>query len=171
MAGSELIVHALPMVEVDGDTNIPTVVTYAKEGIRVGREAIVASKKPGGLINEDFKIDLGSYEPTAVKRKRFRTQAGTEKSAAEITSDFLNELLNRTRHWLSFNGLDVAPSILLAEPLKDPNQPNWIPNYRANLQRILVGKGFDKSKIDFLPEPFAVFQILPLRLSSSCSCG
>ncbi|WP_353062256.1 hypothetical protein RBB77_13200 [Tunturibacter psychrotolerans] len=146
------------MVEVDGDTNIPTVINYSGEGVKVGRQAITVSSRPGGLLNEDFKIDLGSYDPKTLIRKRFRIQSGSEKSAAEITSDFLNELLNRTRRWLSLNGLDIAPSILLAEPLKDPDQPNWIPNYRANLTRIFVGKGFDKSKIDFLPEPFAVFQ-------------
>lgn len=32
----------------------------------------------------------------------------------------------------------------------------WLSNYRRNLQRLLSSKGFQN--IDFLPEPFAVFQ-------------
>jgi len=60
---------------------------------------------------------------------------------------------------MSQAGLTGAPSILLAEPLALEGtlvSPEWLANYRSNLRRILVGKGFDT--IDFLPEPFAVFQ-------------
>jgi molecular chaperone DnaK (HSP70) len=32
----------------------------------------------------------------------------------------------------------------------------WLANYRTNVRRILQGKGFDN--VDFLPEPFAVYQ-------------
>ena len=33
---------------------------------------------------------------------------------------------------------------------------NWVANYRTNIRRILEGKGFEN--VDFLPEPFAVYQ-------------
>ncbi|MGC1421037.1 MAG: hypothetical protein WA354_03265 [Terracidiphilus sp.] len=89
MAESELIVHALPMVELNGATNIPTVVTYSKSRTIIGQEAQALSREDNSILNEDFKIDLGNYEPTAVKRKRFATSLSVEKSAAEITADFL----------------------------------------------------------------------------------
>jgi hypothetical protein len=155
---TELIVHSMPMIEVAGETNIPTVLAYMSGKTAVGQEAINLSKSSNLILNEDFKIDLGNYEPSRVQRKRFMTGSGDEKSAAELTSDFLTVIISKTREWLAFHGLSVAPSILLAEPLKDPKRPEWIQNYRANIERILSGKGFEKKQIDFLPEPFAVFQ-------------
>lgn len=154
----ELIVHTTPMVDVNGSTNIPTVVFYNSGAYTVGAEAIELAKSRGGLLNEDFKVDLGMYDPSRTTRKRFATNSGQAKSAGELTADFISAVLSSARSWLAFNGLDVAPSILLAEPLKDPKNPDWIKNYRSSLERILLGKGFTKKQIDFLPEPFAVFQ-------------
>ncbi len=75
--------------------------------------------------------------------------------------------------------LKLAPSIMVAEPLSmltETNVPatapkeglqqrqgelvsrDWLQNYRSNIKRILIGKGFNEERIKFLPEPFAVFQ-------------
>src|SRR5437762_8666076 len=50
-------------------------------------------------------------------------------------------------------------NILVAEPLAMQDElvdENWVANYRTNIRRILEGKGFEN--VDFLPEPFAVYQ-------------
>src|SRR5262249_44940507 len=51
-------------------------------------------------------------------------------------------------------------AILLAEPLSMGGQlasEEWLSNYRRNIERILTGRP-GLAKIDFLPEPFDVFQ-------------
>lgn len=158
MSSYELIVHSTPMVEVEGETSIPTVLSYTGGRCIIGHDALESVKKSPAILNEDFKLDLGNYDPSASRRKRFPTESGTDKSAGELTSDFFNELIKQVNTWLVFHGLEASPSLLLAEPLKDPREPDWIKNYRSNIERILIGKGFTKEQIDFLPEPFAVFQ-------------
>jgi hypothetical protein len=108
------------------------------------------------------------------------TAAGDKNSAAELTADFIHELLIRVTKWMDQRELKVAPSILVAEPLSMLTEANrrarlladeqsemkqgelvtkdWLQHYRNNLKRILLGKGFNEDRIKFLPEPFAVFQ-------------
>jgi len=175
-----LLVNAIDLVEVDGSTNIPTVLYYRKgKAPAIGGEALSLTQARREL-NEDFKIDLGNAKPgTATDRRTFPTASGDKKSAAELTADFIHELLGRVNRWLADSDLTVAPSIIVAEPLslltessmsdgsKSPSgtakdtglvSKDWLQNYRSNIKRILVGKGFADDKIQFLPEPFAVFQ-------------
>lgn len=64
------------------------------------------------------------------------------------------------------SGIDQATRLMLAEPLNMHSEANseWLSNYRANLRDILRGvkfKGSDRfafEDVEFLPEPFAVFQ-------------
>ncbi len=156
----EFFIHAVQMVEMEGNPNIPTVLLY-----RSGNEVLIGSaaiEEAGSRdeLNEDFKVDLGEIDPESAKPRRlFITALGTPKSAASLTSDFLHKVLKHTREWIANTGVTKTTSILLAEPLTLQDEhvsPDWLSNYRNNLRRILLGKGF--STIDFLPEPFAVFQ-------------
>lgn len=159
MPATELLVLSTPMIEVENDPHIPTVVSYVGGKPVIGHEALAQARKQSLTVNEDFKIDLGDLEPGgSSRRRRFQTANGEQKSAAELTADFLEVTLTKVKLWLADNGLDVAPSLLIAEPLKNPQKPEWLANYRSNLIRILQGKGFKKEEIAFLPEPFAVFQ-------------
>jgi hypothetical protein len=93
-----------------------------------------------------------------LSRQRFKTATGEQKSAAALTNDFMDELIKGVNSWLDSTGLHKASKILLAEPIsmqEDVASPTWLSNYRQNLKRVLHGKIAD---IDFLPEPFAVFQ-------------
>ncbi|MGE0454006.1 MAG: Hsp70 family protein [Vicinamibacteria bacterium] len=129
-----------------------------------GRVLIGSAARSGAIgssqVNEDFKIELGQSDPTsAAPKRRFRTSQDFTKTPAELTSDFLHQVLAHTTRWLELQGYSKSPNILLAEPIAMQSglvESDWLSNYRRNLQRILVGKGF--SHIDFLPEPFAVFQ-------------
>ncbi len=161
MAKKDLFINSVQLVEVDGSANVPTVLYYKRKGFLIGSEAIARASNLDQL-NEDFKIDLGQYHPTSAKvRARFPTAGSDKKSAAELTADFLGELLRRTDTWMDISALAglEGTSVLLAEPLSLESElagPDWLSNYRKNVQRILAGKGFET--VDFLPEPFAVFQ-------------
>jgi len=155
----DFFINAVQMVEVEGSANIPTVLLYDRsQRVLIGFLALMEGVAED--LNEEFKLDLGNVDPESKKaRTPFFTATGIPKSAAELTADFLNVLIKDVRRWMSQTGLAGAPSILLAEPLALEGElvsPEWLANYRSNLRRILAGKGFET--IDFLPEPFAVFQ-------------
>jgi hypothetical protein len=176
-----LLINAIDLVEIDRSTNIPTALYYRKgQAPAIGSEALEL-KQARRELNEDFKIDLGNTKPgTSAPRRAYTTAAGDKKSAAELTADFIHELLLRVTKWMDQRELKVAPSIMVAEPLsmlteavgparlRTDEYPevqqgelvtkDWLQHYRSNLKRILLGKGFDEDRIKFLPEPFAVFQ-------------
>jgi hypothetical protein len=90
------------------------------------------------------------------------------KSAGEITGDFLDQLLRKVREWLPAGPSEENAGIVIAEPLTMQGvdvDETWLGNYRATIRRILTGKGFSKDRIDFMPEPFAVFQYYKYGLS------
>jgi molecular chaperone DnaK (HSP70) len=164
MADKDYFITSIPMVELQEDTHIPTVVYYGEKGkVRIGYEAKSACKDAGrDVLNEDFKIDIGKDDPAFGKTKRrFKTASGIEKSAGEITGDFLDQLLKQVREWLPGDHAAEGAGIIVAEPLTmqgETVEEAWLSNYRKTIRRILLGKGFSKDKINFMPEPFAVFQ-------------
>jgi hypothetical protein len=165
MRKKEFLINAVRMVEVEGSPNVPTSLHYTGKGrLLIGSAAIAAAERRN-QINEDFKIDLGNIEPGSAPKRMFKTSDGEKRSAAALTGDYLHEILNCTKEWLADNGISKSASILLAEPLSMQTElasSDWLSNYRRNLERILRGKrllhpdGF--KDIEFLPEPFAVFQ-------------
>jgi hypothetical protein len=81
-------------------------------------------------VNEDFKVDIGNQKPGSTSVRRFRCGDGVDRSAAELTADFLRETLMHVSDWLDRRDIRKGTNILIAEPLA----------------------------VDFLPEPFAVYQ-------------
>jgi hypothetical protein len=183
MNDKEFLVNAIELVDIGGAANIPTVLYYPNVGPPAfGSEALGLAQKRRDL-NEDFKIDLGNLKAgTSGPRRQFQTASGGKKSAAELTADFIHELLQHVSKWMLERDLRVATGVMVAEPLSmiaesssvevseagpehrvEVNQADlvskdWLQNYRTNLKRILLGKGFHEDQIKFLPEPFAVFQ-------------
>jgi hypothetical protein len=156
----ELFINSISMVDFDDSYNIPTVLLYQKGGgPLIGTQALSSATSRLDL-NEDFKVDLGFIEPGSSNYKRdFVTFTGERKSAAGLCADFFNSLFIRVRDWLASNALDPKVSVLIAEPLALQGElatPEWLSNYRNNLRRILGGEKY--RAIDFMPEPFAVFQ-------------
>jgi hypothetical protein len=154
----ELFIHALKMVEIDERTNIPSAVLFQDGGrVGIGYQAIDAADKT--LVNENFKLNLGQVSPGRLNPPRFETGDGKPRSANEITQAFVERLVRQTQQWASDRGLKPANRILVAEPLaldsEREDAKNWLANYRSRLQSILQ-PFFEE--VDFLPEPFAVFQ-------------
>lgn len=160
MNKKELLINTVRMIDIDGSTNIPTVLFYVPDDKVLTGSSALAAATNRRQVNEDFKIDLGNHEPKSARLgRRFTTATGTKKLAVELTADFLYQLLLHVRDWLSNNDIVESTNIMLAEPLAmqtDSAPVDWLSNYRKNLRGLVIGKGFEK--IDFLPEPFAVFQ-------------
>ncbi|MEJ5369386.1 MAG: hypothetical protein WHT08_13785 [Bryobacteraceae bacterium] len=165
MLQKTLFINGVRFLDLEGDTNIPTVVLYRKDGtVAIGREAQVEAETHGiELLNEDFKLDLGRYAPRVQSKRKYRTAAGTEKTAAQIADDFLYTLQKHIRDWLRRNGITECKHVAIAEPLSihtESISQEWLKNYRDTLKRLIEGKRVLSEqgiKLRFLPEPFAVF--------------
>jgi hypothetical protein len=155
----EFFINSVELIDVSSSTNIPTVLLY-----RPSRSPVIGSEafsQAGDRdeINEDFKVDLGNQKPGSGIVRRFYCADEKMRSAADLTSDFIHELIVRVSSWLDARDIKQGPNVLVAEPLAMQEglvSESWLANYRAYIRRILSGKGF--ANVDFLPEPFAVYQ-------------
>lgn len=158
MAIKELFINSINMVCVDDYANIPTILLYQGNKILIGRQATEFASS-SSILNDNFKVELGNLDPRNIfGRRLFLTESGESKSAYNLTSDFIEALFKKINDWIDARGLTPAKNIIIAEPVylhKDVTNKNWLPNYRDHLRRMLSPR-FDT--IDFLPEPFAVFQ-------------
>ena len=159
MGQKEFFINTIELVDIHGGTNIPTSLLYRPgKQLCIGAEALSLTRDRDE-VNEDFKVDIGNQKPGSTSVRRFRCGDGVERSAAELTADFLRETLTHVSRWLEQREIKKGTNILIAEPLamqEDLVTEGWLANYRTNIRRILQGKGFEN--VDFLPEPFAVYQ-------------
>lgn len=156
-AKKELLINSLQSVEIDERINIPTTVLYLKDGVFIGHQAIDRAEDETSL-NENFKLNLGQVAKGRLEPPVFDTGDGRQRSANEISKAFLEALMNGAHDWISSRGLVGATRILVAEPLAldgEEGDTEWLANYRARVRGILESKF---QEIEFLPEPFAVFQ-------------
>jgi hypothetical protein len=115
MEKKEFFVHAVDLIDVDGSRNIPTVLWYQKgQHVLIGSAALAVARNRLEL-SEVFKVDLGFIDPASTAlRRRYFTASGEEKSAAALTSDFLERLFTYTRTWISMRGLNTKFSVMVA---------------------------------------------------------
>lgn len=159
MPRKKLFINAVGMVEFGGGESIPTVLRYqSDQPPLIGAEALMYLDDPEG-INEDFKIDIGKVKPgqAVTTRAHFLCGDDIRRSANHLTKDFLDQMVDRTREYLAKQDMDLAKHVLVSEPLSfhASSDTGWIENYRGNIRRIL-GASFEG--IEFIPEPFAVYQ-------------
>lgn len=152
-----LWIDSIDLERVNGKTWISTTIRYPAEGEpKIGTSLYPADPADSGEVTHNFKVELGNVIPggSPHNRKQFRCGDNKSRSAYEVTKDFLTTLINTT----------IGPStesreqfkFIVAEPLSLQHQTtdrNWLKNYRENIRRILHGYS-----VDFLPEPFAVYQ-------------
>lgn len=154
----ELFINALQMVRIDEQENIPTTVLFDQAGVHIGFQAIEKAADATDL-NENFKLNLGESARARLDPPKFDTADGKQRSAHEITKAFIEGVLNGVNPWIAGRGLKPASRVLVAEPLAldrtDSDGSEWLANYRAKLRHILEQQF---AEVDFLPEPFAVFQ-------------
>src|SRR5579862_653255 len=158
MSQKELFINSIDLIDIHGSTNIPTVLHYKAGAPTAIGSAALSRAADREEVNEDFKVDLGNFEPGS-SMKRFGAADGTLKSAGDLTADFVHLLLQAVEKWLSLHDIQRGTNILVAEPLAMQEElvsSDWLSNYRSHMKRILTGKGF--SNIAFLPEPFAAYQ-------------
>jgi molecular chaperone DnaK (HSP70) len=150
----DIFVSAIEMVDFGGYTCIPTAVAYSKEDCAIGFDAYATADEPSRVCS-NFKIQLGEQEPGLNNPKSIFFENGLSRSIHAISSDYLKSVVRDTERWIGSSGLTKASRVLVAEPLAIHEKGDWLANYRNHIRRILASSFSD---IDFLPEPFAVFQ-------------
>ena len=144
--------------KIDGETYVPTALRYT-DRIQIGSAATGDEKD---VANREFKLDLGDItrgqSPTT--RRQFRCSDGKERSAYELSQDFIHTLFSKIEHRLPQADRTthrVPARVVVAEPLSfqiKGRHSSWLTNYRENVRRILSRY----AAVEFLPEPFAVYQ-------------
>lgn len=150
----DIFVSAIEMVNFGGYSCIPTAVTYSKEKCAIGFDAYSTVDEPSRVCT-NFKIQLGEQEPGLKNPKSILFEDGQYRSIHAISNDYLKSLVKETEQWIGSSGLEKAARVLVAEPVAIHERGDWLANYRNHIRRILSSSFSD---IDFLPEPFAVFQ-------------
>ena len=163
----DLFILSISQIQIDGEKNIPTCLYYAQEESPLFGLSAKDQCKDTFLLNQDFKVDLGRHDSNRPKHnQRFQTASGVQKSALTLASDFIDAVLVKVDRWLADRNVEQAAHILLAEPLAmhAEEDANWLTHYRRNLTEMLRKRQHSKmphlhfEEVDFLPEPFAVFQ-------------
>jgi hypothetical protein len=96
----ELFIHQVRMVEIEGSTNVPTVLLYRPDGrVLIGSAAQAGDAGGRGLI-EEFKLALGNIPPGSLAQKIFTTSTNQSKSAFDLTVDFFGNMLEQLQRWL-----------------------------------------------------------------------
>lgn len=154
----DLFVNSIGMVPVADRYVVPTAVWYSKDGFKVGDEAYFAAVEAREVF-DNFKILLGEQEHGATNPKSVKLSDGKYHSIHSVASDYMRYLVDQAEAWIDSRGLVKASRVIVAEPVaiheQGAGRGDWLVNYRTHIRRILESRFSD---VDFLPEPFAVFQ-------------
>lgn len=154
----QLFVNSVKIIKVDDRPTIPTALYYKDKRPLVGFEAIETCDYPE-LINDDFKVELGKKDPAGLISASKVVGHGHMRSPIGLAKDFIESVLEKANVSIERDGFSEPSRILIAEPLSftcdEVTNDTWLSNYRASVRQILYGKF---GEIDFMPEPFAVFQ-------------
>jgi len=143
---------------IDGESYIPTALFFENDELFWGRNAL----EKGLAFNTNFKLDLGDLAPKVEKhkRKQIKLANGKTEDAFFLCKNYIDVLLGNVDSRFpanSENNFKHPAKIIIAEPLAfqvEGRSKQWNSNYRSNMRRIL----FRYEAVDFLPEPFAVYQ-------------
>ena len=148
--------------QIGGSASIPTSLYYGNEdNPEFGWRA--AERRDSYIVNENFKLELGEISPGSAHSKTFETANGKEITAMNLARDFFDAVLHDIEKEIPRLDTEIKgqvkymAKIIVAEPLNfqiETQKANWLSNYRDNIRRIL----HRYANVEFLPEPFAVYQ-------------
>ena len=147
-----LFINSIRQVFLQNNSVVPTVVLYKNKNCYVGVDAL-QNCDDFTELKEDFKVQIGEASPLKL------AQRIGGRSILGIAKDFIATLTQQAINEIELQGGPKPSRILIAEPISlDSDQrvtEEWLKNYRLSIRRILEST-FEE--VDFLPEPFAVFQ-------------
>ncbi|MER9852529.1 MULTISPECIES: hypothetical protein [unclassified Mesorhizobium] len=153
---TELFVNSVRTIPINGYSVTPTVIRYLSKSFVVGHDALDI-EDGDNLPIDNFKVSLGNGEYLQLSKQIIPLPNDKRRTIVGVAQDFTSTVLDEVENWTMQNGISMPKHIMVAEPLalEDATLPgeSWLSNYRSNVRRIL-----HKFQVDFMPEPFAVFQ-------------
>ena len=112
-----------------------------------------------GRVFENFKVELGRQTRDELQTRKQRVAKGHTRTVLGIAKDFLEGLCDEVAGNLERQGQQFPKKVLVAEPISFEEEGKvsgqWLATYRYAVKASLQSR-FEQ--VDFLPEPFAVFQ-------------
>lgn len=154
----KILVNQVKIARIQDSISIPTRISYEGKNFKIGHNAEKYSKN-GSSVFENFKVELGRQRKETALRQAKIVSGRHKRSVIGMSKDFLEGLHKELSHYLEREGYPIPQKVLIAEPLSLEEEGKasgeWLSNYRSAV-RTALQSSFEK--IDFLPEPFAVFQ-------------
>ena len=154
----KLLVNQIKVAPIQGANTVPTKIAYEGKSHRIGDQT-EALEHQGNRVFENFKVELGRQSKEKLRTSKQVVSKGHTRSVMGITKDFLEDVCEEIFQEADRLGHAKPAKVLVAEPItleeEGKTLGEWLSNYRFAVRTALSSK-FDE--IDFLPEPFAVFQ-------------
>lgn len=158
MSKKKLLINQVKIADIQERNTIPTKIRYEGKNCIIGNRAESGSDSSSRVF-ENFKVELGNQTREELKTKKQKVSHGHSRTVVGITKDFLEGLCDEVDKSLKRHGQQFPKKVLVAEPISFEEEGKvsgqWLSNYRYSVKASLQGK-FEQ--VDFLPEPFAVFQ-------------
>ncbi len=154
----KLLINQVKIANIQDRTTIPTKIRYEGKAGLVGTKAD-SSQANSGRVFENFKVELGRQTRDELQTKKQRVAKGHTRSVLGIAKDFLEGVCDEVKSGLERQGQTFPKKVLVAEPISFEEEGKvsgqWLATYRYAVKSSLQSR-FEQ--VDFLPEPFAVFQ-------------
>jgi molecular chaperone DnaK (HSP70) len=158
MSKKKLLINQVKVASVQDRNTIPTRIQYEGKSYKIGHDVQQSSPSRGKII-ENFKVELGRQSREQLISSKKTVAKGHTRTFMGVAKDYLESLCDEIEADLKRYGQPLPDKVLVAEPISIEEEGKvsgqWLSNYRFAVTRALHSK-FDE--IDFLPEPFAVFQ-------------
>lgn len=158
MTQKKLLINQVKVATLQDRSTIPTKIQYEGKSFKIGYQAAQAGPLQGKVIG-NFKVELGRQTREQLKTKKTTVSKGNSRTVMGVAKDFLTSLCEQISTDIEKYGQPLPKKVLVAEPISIEEEGKvsgqWLSNYRYAVKSALYGK-FEE--IDFLPEPFAVFQ-------------
>jgi molecular chaperone DnaK (HSP70) len=162
MSSQQFLFNDIEVVALEDGRHIPTALYYSRDDYKYGIAAVNEAQGVDDL-NLGFKMELGSMSDKPENRKKFRTAAaGRFIDAQDLTKDFMQGIV--TEAVKKMPPAQDNTTIVMAEPIaidgdvinRKTTQDRWLKKYRKYIRTVMADIGYDD--VQFLPEPFAVYQ-------------
>ncbi|WP_413219520.1 Hsp70 family protein [Tritonibacter mobilis] len=154
----KLLINQVKIANIQDRTTIPTQIRYDGKASLIGTKA-ASAQDDSGRVFENFKVELGRQSREELQTKKQRVAKEHTRSVLGIAKDFLEGVCDEVKSGLEKQGQAFPKKVLVAEPISFEEEGKvsgqWLANYRYAVKASLQSK-FEQ--VDFLPEPFAVFQ-------------
>lgn len=158
MSKKKLLINQVKIANIQDRTTIPTKIRYEGKSSLIGKAAEEVTDQSRRVF-ENFKVELGRQSREELKTKKQLVSKGHSRTVMGIAKDFLEGLCDEVSENLKRQGQQFPKKVLVAEPISFEEEGKvsgqWLANYRYAVKASLQSR-FEQ--IDFLPEPFAVFQ-------------